>query len=107
MNKTNHLSDMNTALDNVLDQVYEQFPVRMENYGAAYMRAQMSKRFVGAYFKANPQLLTEQNHKVGIVSHGMYVRCLSASGFDPEKKKLIGAEDMKNCQIYPCKSYQF
>lgn len=97
----------NQVIEAVLKQVYEQFPLRIELYEAAYMRAQHCKRFMGMYFKENPGILTDQSHKVGIVSHGMFVRCLSASGFDPEKKKIIGAEDMKNCQIYPCKNFKF
>ena len=55
----------------------------------------------------NKGLLTDRSHKVGIVSHGMFVRCLSAKGFDPETKKLVGAADMKNCEIFPCTNYQF
>lgn len=107
MKRTNGVSSMNEALDNVLDQVFEQHPLRIELYEAAYMRAQQSKKFMKNYFAANSHLLTDKSHKVGIVSHGMNVRCLSASGFDVEKKKLVGAEDMKNCQIHPCKNYQF
>ena len=57
------------------------------------------------FFDSNPELLTEKHHKVGIVSHGMFLKCLSAQSFDPEKKKLIGASDMKNCEICPCPNY--
>jgi hypothetical protein len=108
MKKTNYQSTMNDAIDKVLDKVYSEFPEgRIELYEPAYMRAQMSKRFLKAYFQANKGILTDKSHKVGIVSHGMFVRCLSASGFDPVGKKIIGAEDMKNCQIYPCVNYKF
>ena len=55
----------------------------------------------------NKHLLQSKDHKVGIVSHGMYVRCLSAEGYDPETKKLVNAADMKNCEIYPCVNYKF
>jgi hypothetical protein len=56
---------------------------------------------------ANNQLLTDKSHKVGIVSHGMFVKCLSAKSFDTEKGKLIGASDMKNCEIFPCVNFKF
>ena len=51
MKKTNYQSTMNDAIDKVLDKVYSEFPEgRIELYEPAYMRAQMSKRFLKAYF---------------------------------------------------------
>ena len=39
MEKTDYLSAMNDAIDNVLDVVYTDFPVRIEHYEGAYVRA--------------------------------------------------------------------
>jgi hypothetical protein len=55
----------------------------------------------------NKGLLTDKSHKVGIVSHGMFVKCLSAASFDTETNKLKGAQDMKNCEVFPCVNFKF
>ena len=39
MKKTDYVSTMNDAIDNVLEVVYRDFPVRIELYEPAYMRA--------------------------------------------------------------------
>jgi len=56
-------------------------------YEAAYQRAQVCKEFMRNYFNStmNRGVLNDQSQKVGIVSHGMFVRCMSAAGFDNEK----------------------
>ena len=97
----------NEVMDQVLAEVYNQWPIRIEHYEAAYMRAQVSKEFMRHFFHANKSFLDSDDAKVGIVSHSMFLRCLSAEGFDPENKKLINATDMKNCEIFPCINYKF
>jgi hypothetical protein len=46
--------------------------------------------------------VSKDEDKVGIITHSMFGRCLSADGFDVEGQKLVNAKDFKNCQIYPC-----
>ena len=71
---------MNSATEQVLQQVKEQSPLRIEYYSSAYMRAQVTIQFIREYIKANP--IGEK--KVAIVTHGMFCRCLSAAGIEGE-----------------------
>ena len=50
---------MNEAIDSVLEQVYEQFPLRIELYEPAYQRAQLGKQFMRTFFEANPELIKD------------------------------------------------
>ena len=87
-----NMGSTNQVVGNILQQAYDQ-KVRIEMYEAAYQRAQVCKDFMRAYFSStmNRNVLNDQSQKVGIVSHGMFVRCMSASSFDIEKQKLVGA----------------
>ncbi len=42
----------NEIVDHILEQVYEQFPLRIEGYKAGYLRAQTLRNFLKLFFKA-------------------------------------------------------
>mmetsp|Transcript_16581 Transcript_16581/g.28225 ORF Transcript_16581/g.28225 Transcript_16581/m.28225 type:complete len:127 (-) Transcript_16581:10-390(-) len=111
--KTEQMADklgtMNQTVDWLLDEIYEKFPLRVENYDAGYMRVQLTKDFMRAFFSAphNRHLLQEPSHKVGVVCHSFFLRCMSSSGFDVEQGKVVDSSDMKNCEILPCLNYKF
>jgi len=76
----------NEIVNQILEQVYEQFPLRIEAYKAGYLRAHTLRNFLKSFFKAekNQCLLSKDEDKVGIITHSMFGRCLSADGFDVE-----------------------
>ena len=50
------------------------------------MRAHALRNFLKSFFEAekNQSLLSKDEDKVGIITHSMFGRCLSADGFDVE-----------------------
>ena len=70
------------------------------------MRGNVLKQFLKMYFKqpSKRELIKDPDSKIGIVSHGMFLRCLSAEGYDPEKQELIHPRHMKNCEVFPSKN---
>mmetsp|Transcript_16601 Transcript_16601/g.28270 ORF Transcript_16601/g.28270 Transcript_16601/m.28270 type:complete len:90 (+) Transcript_16601:710-979(+) len=88
--------------------------MRVEHYETNFMRVKTMQNFLQHFFALpeNRRALEggseeeKRRNKVGIVSHGMFLRCFSSSGFDPEKKLMVGAKYLNNCQIVPSLNYK-
>ena len=91
-------TSINDAADIILEEVRKDHDLRIENYEEGYMRAQLAKQFLRTYFRDRKGLENEDS-KIGIVSHGMFLRCFTAEGYDPRTDKLVNGIDMKNCAI--------
>lgn len=91
--------------DHFLQEVYNQFPLRVEGYNVLYWRTQLAKQFIRDNLKSDfPEVLADQKLKVAIVAHSSFLKCITAQGVD-ENSELIGGADMKNCEIYPFEEF--
>ena len=86
-----------------LEEIYNQFPLRIEGYDVLYWRTEISKKFIYEHLKSNfPEILQDKSQKVALVAHSSFLKSLTAEGVD-ENNELIGGDDMKNCEIKPAK----
>jgi len=104
--KTDNLDEktytVNDANREFLDEVYNQFPLRIEEYHHLYTRSQVTKNFIRNYLKFTD---IKEGQKVACVAHSSFLKAMSAEGVDHDKLEIIGGLDMKNCQISPDTTY--
>ena len=89
---------MNESNQQLLEEVYNQFPLRIEDYVTLFGRTTMVKQFMRNYLKHSP---IGAGQRVAVIAHGSFLKCMTAEGVDPVRRELIGGADMKNCQIFP------
>jgi len=99
MDKVNEKTfDVDQANDHYLEEVYNQFPLRVEGYGPLYWRTELVKKFIKENLKHNFTLGKDQ--KAAVVAHSSFLKCITASGVAEDGEVIDGA-DMANCEIFP------
>lgn len=75
--------------DFVLSEFHDHFPEYLETWEQLYERSQFAKGEI-------QKIMGTTDKKVGLISHGYFIKCLTGDGIS-EDDKVINGIDINNC----------